>query len=556
MHTQFLPLRLPTIRVPRLLFVPLCLLMLWRLPLSAQAQEAGPVPVGTQNAPVYDALASGDVYVDPSINGIDTSALQQAATGGRSPVKIAILSALPPAFIANFKSEEAQHPPLAATVGGRFRDAYTSDLHKALGLDKTPLILVSLQGTNPGVTVWTSALSADERNQLEQQYAQAIKTNPQAGTAQLAGAVSARIDSVGAGHSAALWLVFLAVVLGIGGLIWSAARSRKKQVAAAQEPVEFLRENVLSGIEYLDGYADVLPKNNPDSDQARTFRQAASARYEQAAKILDQARSMTDLNRAQTLLDQAQADVQSARRALDRATGGTQNIPGDDALRPPPLPSSQPQVEAIPAGQRGVSFFSGRPAPLPSLVPVTLTLGGESRQVLVTPDEADELRQGRMPQVLAFQQGGRSVPWYAHDGYDPYRDYWRYENAGWGGPGNGIVAGFIGAELLDGLLMPSYGMGSMGYAPYTSPYAYATDIPGYQGYADSGSGGFGGSDFNGGDGFNGGGDFLGSNDGSFDTQDFDPGAPGSGDFSGGDFSGGDFGGGDFGGGGDSGGGDF
>ena len=79
---------------------------------------------------------------------------------------------------------------------------------------------------------------------------------------------------------------------------------------------------------------------------------------------------------------------------------------------------------------------------------MTVTVGGQSRQVLVTPQEADELRQGRMPQVLAFQQGGRYIPWYEYNGYDPYNDYWRYENAGWGGFGPGLVAGFVGAELV------------------------------------------------------------------------------------------------------------
>ena len=291
--------------------------------------------------------------------------------------------------------------------------------------------------------------------------------------------------------------------------------------------------------------------NNPDSDQTRSYRQAASAKYEQAGKILDRATETTDLSRAQTLLSQAQADVQSARTAQDRALGNTANIPGDAALRPPPLPDSQPLVDAIPAKQRGVSFFSGRPAPLSSLVPVTLTLGGQSRQVLVTPDEADALRRGEMPQVRSFQSGGQSVPWYAYGGYDPYRDYWRYQNSGWGSY-DGFLAGYLTADLLGDMMMPSYGMG---YAPY----AYATDMPGYQqSYSDPGYGGDygGGGDFG-----NQGGDF-GSQGSGYDTSGFDPGASGSGDFftdsgsSGGDFGGdggGDFGG--DGGGGDGGGGD-
>ena len=122
MPTPLPRMRLSPIRMPRLLFVPLCLLTFWLLPFSAaQAQEDNPAPVGTQSSPAYQALASSDVYVDPSISGIDASALQQAATGGRTPVKIAILLALPPAYISSLKGAEAQNPPLAAEVGGNFR---------------------------------------------------------------------------------------------------------------------------------------------------------------------------------------------------------------------------------------------------------------------------------------------------------------------------------------------------------------------------------------------------------------------------------------------------
>ncbi len=545
----FTPLRLILLLFAFLLSAFLCLLTVSR----SYAQEAS--PVNSQYDQAYLALTTANVYVQPGISGIDTQVLEQAASQGQdnphTPVKIAILSSLPAAYLGNVRHAEAQDPQLRAQVGRNIRAYYAFELHHALGLDKEPLVLVVLQGQDPGVSVWTTALDASARGELEKQYAQATKTNPQDGTAQLAQAAASRINSKEyGGPSMVLWIVFLFVVIGLAALIVSAGRKKKQALTVSRGPIDALRENVLRGIEYLDGYIDVLPKNNPDSDQTRAFRQAASAKYEQAAKILDRATEMTDLQRGQTLLDQAQADVQSARRCLDRATGGTGNIPGDDALRPPPLPRSQAQVDAIPQPQRGVSFFGGRPAPLSSLVPVTITLGGQSRQVLVTPDEADELRRGGMPQVLAFQSGGRSLPWYAYDSYDPYRDYWRYENAGWGGYGNGLVAGFVGAELLDGMLMPSYGMG--GYAPY----AYATDMPGYanQGYDNSGYGaqGYGDPGFAGTGADSGG--FTDNSNGNFDTQGFDPSAQGSGDFSTDNSGGSDSGGSDFGGSGDFGGG--
>ena len=122
---------------------------------------------------------------------------------------------------------------------------------------------------------------------------------------------------------------------------------------------------------------------------------------------------------------------------------------------------------------------------------MTITVNGQSKQVLATPEEADELRQGRMPQVRAFNVSGRNVPWYEYDQYDPYRDYWRYQNSGWGGFGGGIAAGFIGAELLDDLFAPHRyggygGYGGFGYGGYGgSPWAFSTDNDYYRGYYDA-----------------------------------------------------------------------
>ena len=349
--------------------------------------------------PAFQGLSAANVYVDPSIQGVDSQKLGQAAMQGQDTphtiVKIALLASLP-----------SQVPS---------RNSYAGQLHQELGLEKNGLVLVVLRGHGAGVTVVTTELGVDQDSQLARQYGSAIVTNPTEGTAALAEAVASAINGKEYASSAWLWGVFLIVIIGLTILLVSGSRRKKQELSVAREPIDALRDHVLSGIEYVDGYSDVLPKNNPDSDQVRIYRQSASAKYEQGVKILDRASEMTDLNRAANLFSQAQADLDQSRRALNRATGGTDKIAGDDAVRPAPLPDSQPEVERVPAGQRGVSFFSSRPAPLSSLVPVTLTIGGQSRQVLVTPYEADELRQGRMPDVLAFQQGGRSVPWYEYN---------------------------------------------------------------------------------------------------------------------------------------------
>ena len=222
----------------------------------APAQQAG-------LDPAFQGLSAGDVYVDPRINGVDVQTLAQAATHGQdhphTRVKIALLASLPPG-----------HPD---------RTAYAGTLHHDLGLDKDGLVLVALRGPGVGVSVVSTGLDSTETTRLARQYASSIATNPTGGTAALAQAVASDINGREYRSSAGLWVVFLLVVAVIGGLLLSASRRKKQTLTAARGPIQALREHVLSSIEYLDGYMDVLPKNNPDSDQVRIFRQSASTKY-------------------------------------------------------------------------------------------------------------------------------------------------------------------------------------------------------------------------------------------------------------------------------------
>jgi uncharacterized membrane protein YgcG len=522
------------------------ILLLALVAMSSIAQAQSSIP-----DPAYQALRSGNVYVSPGLQGqVNTSTLQSAASG---QVKIAMLSGIP-------------------NGPWRSRDDYASKLHKALHLGNNALLLVVPPGgRGQGISIYSNAQSDSQWSQLASQYVPQLESNLNSGTAALAQAVGSDVSnptstqnttagtvaSVGnpnqnRGHGGViLGLFFLVVVIGIVILLVSASRRRKQDLVAARGPVEALQSNVLSGIEYIDHYTDVLPSSNPDSEVVRNARQAAETKYEQAAQILAHASSENDLNRAQGILDRAQADIQQARGALDRALGGTANIPGDDAFRPPPMPQNQQQVNAIPQDQRAVSFFSGQPAPLGSLVPVTITVGGQPRQVYATPQEAEELRRGQMPQVRAFNVGGQYVPWYSYNAYDPYRDYWQNQNQGWGGFGSGALAGFVGAELLNDLTRPNYGFGG-GYGGY-SPYAFSPDFGYDQGYNQGYDQGLVNADQNTGADYGGGADFGGGDQGFNDWSGGDSG--GGVDFGGGDFGGGDSGGGvDFGGGGDFGGG--
>ena len=487
-------------------------------PVTARQRRGGltgdAVPAGRD--PAYQTLTTSNVYVDPRLTSINSGQLEQAALQSQgnphTVVKIAVLGSLP----GNFRS-----------VG-----QYAGLLHRNLALGKNGLVVDVLGGPTQGVAVVTTGLSESEDAHLAQQYGPQIAASPTTGTAALAQAVAGDINSHEYRGAAVLWIIFIIAVVAVAVLLASASRQRRQRIAvSARQPVDALRANVLSGIEYIDGYADVLPKNNPDSDQVRAFRQSADGKYEQAAKILGQATEVSDIQRAQGLLQGAQADVQQARRYLDRATGGTGNIPGDDAVRPQPLPENEQQVQAVPQDQRGVSFFSSQPAPLGSLVPVTVTVNGQSRQVLATPAEAEELRQGRMPQVRAFSVNGQYVPWYEYNSYDPYRDYWQYQNSGWGGFGGGVAAGLVGAELLGDLFAPrGYGYGGFGYGGYGygTPFAFSPDNDYYRGYYDAeqqeraAAGSFGGQGY-GGPGYDntGSGSFLGSSGPGYDTQNYD-----------------------------------
>jgi len=519
---------------------------------AARAQYNAAVPTEVARDPGYLGLTAGNVYIDPRLTGINQQTLEDAALQGdanpHTVVKIAMLYNLP--------------------ANARDRSQYANAIHYYLGLDKNALIVVVLgpHARGGGVTVAAKELNTNQTRALVTQYVSQIKKDPTQGTAALAIAVAGAINGKEYSGSVIVWIVFFAIVAVVIGFIIVASNKKKKRLNISREPVEALRANVLSGIEYLDNYADVMPKGNAFTPQVLEMRQAASQHFDQATKVLSKATENSDLARAQILLTQAQGEIDRGRKYLDIVTGGTGNIPGDDALRPPPMPQSAAEALAVPMEQRGVSFFSGQPAAISSLMPVTITVAGQQKTVMATPEEALSLQNGQIPPVRSFGVNGNQVPWYAYNAYDPYRDYWTYQRSGWGG--GDFVAGFIGAELLDSLFTPRY------YGGWNSPYNFSPDYGfdhNYYGGQTDNFGMFGGGAGGYDQGFGGGGSgydqpFGGTavdsndyGDSGFDPGNdpgnFDPGGggvdPGSFDSGGGggDFGGGDFGGGDSGGGG-------
>ena len=451
-----------------------------------------------QNDPVYQALSAGNVYVDPSINGIDVPALQEAALQQQENphtwVKIAI----------------STHEP----HGFRTPNAYAHELHSELQLGKHILILVLMNSPTKFTDVLVApGLSSGEERSLAAAAAHNISINPTQGVVALANEAAGATNSHEYKGSIILWILFLIVVIALVLAVSNASRKRKAQLAAARVPISALRNSVLSGIERLDSETPVLPKNNPDSDEILALRQSSAMRYEQAVKILDRATELTDLSRAQSLLRGASADQEQAAALINFVEGKATTRPADRRADVD-LPQTPEEAAQIPQAQRGVSFFSSRPAPLSALVPVTVTIGGQSRQVLVTPDEAQQMRNGQMPSVRVFYDHGQPVPWYAYSGYDPYNSYWYAQSNMW----NGIAVGMLAADLMQPMWISDYNYG---------PYAAFTDNPMYQNY-DGGygmGGGFGDPGYGYGDGYA---------NGGFDpgAQGYDQNQQGSGDNSG------------------------
>jgi len=425
-----------------------------------------PAPLHTDDQ-ASTALSASNVYIAPAMAPyVNATTLEEAAAhDDHTIVKIAVLKRLPP------RVDTAAH--------------YAAILYKHLDLGKNAIVVYSAGGSNGnpgGIGLMAGTLSQSESSNLADKYVSEIGSgnNLTQGLSALATATSSEIDSKEMGKIQMVWFVFGIVVLIVIVLLVVASRKKKAEMQALRAPLAKLRENVLQNIEYIDNYADVLPKNNVNSDEVKAYRQAAEAKFEQADKIIAKATDSSDLYRAQSILDKATADLSKARQFLDKATGGTAKIAGDAAVRPPEIPSSVNEAQAVPEEQRGVSFFSSQPASMSSLVPVTLNINGQTRTVMATPSEADEIRRGQIPAVRAFNDNGQMVPWYNYQSYDPYRDYYQYQNNGWRGFGSGAVAGFIGAELIDSLFRPSY------YGNWYSPYGYSPGFGNFGGWNDYG----------------------------------------------------------------------
>ncbi|MER3496498.1 MAG: hypothetical protein C4320_06815, partial [Armatimonadota bacterium] len=180
--------------------------------------------------------------------------------------------------------------------------------------------------------------------------------------------------------------------------------------------------------------------------------------YEQGLNQLAAAKNEVGYGNAARAFASTLQDFEQAKSQIALATGGT----GVGFRIPPQLDTTNaPLLDPIP----GVSFFSSQPST--NLVPVEISINGQRRTVMVTPEERAQFEAGQVPAMLGRQQNGGFQPWYDDRGYDPRRDWtpagyggmgygcpWSYGYGGWGG-GLGW-----GGSLLDGILL-GYGLGSV-----------------------------------------------------------------------------------------------
>jgi hypothetical protein len=472
------------------------------------------VPVLAQTStraenPLVDALIQGDVYVAPELAGVvDKAQLQQVAQQLRPfTVKFVVV-------------------PLRDRQS-RNKLAYA--LRNTLNIQEGAVVVLVPQapGLYGGVSISSDVIPNEQATQIFQRYRTVFASQGYTqGLEQLARALrdhytaERRSSTVGA-----IALIGVPAVLVVGGVAW-VIRRRAREVARLKARLQGLRAQVLEGIEYLDGYIDVLPEGE-DATRAREHRQRAAELQAKAVEIMENAKRPEDLWRAEHLLDKAQMSVEKAKKYILRA-GGDTSIQVEE--EPEESVAPEASVSIRPNDRTYACFFCSKPPTLSELQPVEVTVGEQTRKVWACEECAAQLRRGETPAMRVFRDGDRMRPWYENPDYDPYRDYGRpYPGMDW-----------VSLLLLGSILSHP--------APVIIHEHQPMNVGGDNPDADAGGGDFfdgtfGGSETS--DTDAGGGDFFDSLFGGFDAGDVDAGGGDFADFDvGGDF-GGDVGGGDF-----------
>ncbi len=415
------------------------------------APQAGTGVQGGAAVEIIGALTNGNVYIAPQYKSdVDAAALDRVAS---ATTKIVVLPTVYP----------FQSPTQMA-----------SELRKRLNLGEGVVLVATPKrfGASSGRLSEKQIKDALAGANIDAAISQRDLTLALTRAAQ---AVSGEGRSDRNTDNGTTGLIGLLVVGGVGGWLISRNAKKKRLLAEAKAPVEALHRQTLDNLSYVDGYLDLLPAG-ADADRARSLRASGYEEYAAASAILKDGKTPEDFQRADPMLRKALSDLEGCRAAIDKATGGT-----GVAMAIPTLPSLetdaekaqarlkpveqvrdereaarlQQEVDSIPEGDRGVSFFSGQPLPASQLIPVTIVIGGKKRTVMASRDEANAIARGETPNVRAFpDEQGQYTPWYENRRYDPYRDYY----GGWGG-GYGRGGGL--GTLVDLYLLSSIFGGGM-----------------------------------------------------------------------------------------------
>ncbi|GAB4455258.1 MAG: hypothetical protein OHK0029_11080 [Armatimonadaceae bacterium] len=399
-------------------------------PTNRAPRESGPNDPNTSAQDIIRGLTEGNVFVVPPLRGeIDQQELEGVAASLRPlTVKTLVVNGL---------------------GGYQSREELAEDLRRRLNLNNDAVLVVA---TPKGVSATSGRLGPKQITDAIQGAGLDSVLATEGPTAMIAAAMRTaaqasradRTTDTGTGVA-----VVGLLALGAGGWWLSRRAKHKREMRGAKERVEGIRQEVIKHLSYVDGYLDLLPASD-EATRAKQLRASAFEKFDTANGLIKTAEKPEQVEQALPLLTDARQELEQCRQAIDIATGGTGVAMGiveipdlatdvEKAKRYRKLEElrtaeerarAQKELEALPAEERGVSFFSGRPMPASTLVPVTAVIAGHKRTVMATPEEAEMIRNGEMPPIRSFKdpETGRYIPWYENRRYDPYRDYYSYND--------------------------------------------------------------------------------------------------------------------------------
>ncbi len=368
--------------------------------LKEKAGAAASTPTRGSNKPITGSsqdgitktLLTADVYVAPGLN-LDMARLQRVATSLPAQIKFVV-----------FNSRSG-----SATLS---REA--DRIRKYLGL-KNGYVIV---GSRAGVAASSEKLDKKKLRELTGQVAPMMEAGDYVGGLEkLARGLVATTKQQQAATSMT-WMIVLGLIGG-GILLFVVGRkiSNARAMAKRREPIERLKSDVISAINFLDDQAALCAP--AVAARVREIRVNAGRKLDEGSRLISRGKTDRDMQRAEALLEQAMGEVRGGRALIDRAQSG-------QPLDPIPVAGASAGAtdwSKVPENERAVCFFCSMPAKITELTPVTVNLSGSDQKVLACAADLRTIKTGQMPNIRAFQQDGKYVPWYADNGYDPYRDY-------------------------------------------------------------------------------------------------------------------------------------